>query len=119
MDPPGRQFLAAQAHGILATDFFCVETLLFQRLYVLFVVSTPPAASTSWASPRTRMEAGLRSKRATSGMDLGDRAAQFMFLIRDRDSKFTDAFNAVFASEGICILRTPGASTPGERDRRT
>jgi hypothetical protein len=40
-------------------------------------------------------------------MDLDDRATQFTLLIRDRDSKFTRIFDAVFASEGIRILRTP------------
>jgi hypothetical protein len=39
-------------------------------------------------------------------MHLGDRAAQFAFLIRHRDSTFTDTFDAVFASESIRILRT-------------
>jgi putative transposase len=40
-------------------------------------------------------------------MGLADRIGQFKFLIRDRDAKYTDAFDAVFASKGIRILRTP------------
>ena len=48
-------------------------------------------------------------RNATAGHfhDLGDRATQYTFLIRDRDSKFTGIFDAVFASGGIHILRTP------------
>jgi len=40
-------------------------------------------------------------------MDFSDHADQFRFLIRDRDSKFTAAFDAVFAGADIRIIRTP------------
>jgi putative transposase len=40
-------------------------------------------------------------------MDLGERAGQFEFLIRDRDSKFTTAFNGVFAGNGTRVIKAP------------
>jgi putative transposase len=64
-----RSFLRRQAAGILACDFFTVDTLRLRRLY--------------------------------------DRATAFRFLLRDRDTKYTRAFDDVWRSTGVQLICTP------------
>ncbi len=103
-----RAFVAQHRDQLLACDFFTVDTLFLQRLYVLFFIelgsrrlhpagctATPDAA---WVTQQARQLSWHLQDR--HGRPLG-------FLIRDRDGKFPASFDTVFASEGLAVVKTP------------
>jgi putative transposase len=106
-----RAFLRTQASAIVATDFFTVETVRLTTLCVLFVidlgtrrvrlVGVTDHPSGSWALQRARELSVEREREPAEGTTVP------RFLIRDRDSKFIRAFDDVFASDGIQIIKTP------------
>jgi transposase len=100
-----KEFLRQQAAGILECDFFTVETLWLRRLYVLFfielarrrvhVVGVTANPNSLWVAQQAR----------NLIMTVAEQEQRPRFLVRDRDSKFTAAFDEVFRSEGIRVIR--------------
>jgi len=106
-----RQFLHTQAATMLAVDFFHVDcAVILQRLYCFFVIEIGSRAvhilgvtanpDGQWTTQQIR----------NLLMDLGESAADFRFLVRDRAGQFTASFDALLASVGIKAVKIPPRS---------
>ncbi|GHH42242.1 hypothetical protein [Lentzea cavernae] len=94
--PTWREFLTAQAEGIIAADFFHIDTALGARLYALaflehgtrhlYITGVTAHPTRDWTVQQARNLA----------CELGARMESLRFLLRDRDGKYGDAFDAVF-----------------------
>jgi putative transposase len=102
-----RAFLRTQAQSMLAVDFFTVETISLQRLYVLFFIELGSRRVHLAGCSANPTGAWVTQQARQLAWSLQDRRVPLRFLIRDRDSKFTRDFDAVFMSEGIKVIKTP------------
>jgi hypothetical protein len=109
-----RQLLAAQAHAILAVDFAHVDAVFLRRLYILVVIEHLHPCHDRARRRRVHL-AGITAHPTGAWVaqqarnllrELAERAEPIRFLIRDRDSKCTRAFDSVFHGADIHIIGT-------------
>jgi putative transposase len=108
--PTWAEFLRTQADGIIACDFFSVETAWLRTLYILVFIELGTRRihlSPSTAQPDS---AWVTQQARNLVMDLDARPSPVRSLIRDRDTKFSRSFDEVLCSEGMRLIRTPIAA---------
>ncbi|MFG3369619.1 integrase core domain-containing protein [Streptomyces sp. NPDC048156] len=104
--PTWREFLTAQTEGIIACDFLHIDLVDLRRVYALVflehgarrlhIAGVTAHPTGSWTVQQAR----------NLPVELGVRVDSLRFLLRDRDAKYTESFDAVFAADDIRVVRT-------------
>ena len=120
---PWRAFLRQQAAGILACDFFTVDTLRLRRLYILFFIELDTRRVHLAGVTANPNAAWVTQQARNLLLALEDQGRRLQFLVRDRDAKFCRGFDDVFGSAGAQVLvipvQAPNANAYAERWLRT
>jgi putative transposase len=118
-DPTWPQFLRSQAEAILACDFFTADLLDGTQAYVLAVIEHATRRIRILGVTLHPTGAWTSQQARNLIMDLGEQAHRVKFMIRDRGSNYTAAFDAVLSDAGIrtvlCNVRTPRMNAIAER----
>ena len=93
--------------------------MLFRRLYVLVFIHHETRLVRIAGVTANPVGDWVTRQARNLWLDLAEEANAIKFLIRDRDTKFTTSFDAVFAAEGTTITKEPGRGAPGQRHLRT
>ena len=102
-----RAFLRQQAAGIVACDFFTVDTIWLRRLYVLFFIELDTRRVHLAGVTANPNSAWVTQQARNLLVALCERERRLRFVLRDRDAKFSRAFDDVFRAEGTEVLVTP------------
>jgi hypothetical protein len=118
-----RAFLRQQAAGIVACDFFTVDTIWLRRLYVLFFIELDTRRVHLAGLTANPNGLWVTQQARNLLLVLGEHGRRLRFVLRDRDAKFARSFDDVFCEEGVEMLVTPvqapNANAHAERWIRT
>ena len=103
--PTWAEFLRAQARGVLACDFFTVETVFLKTLYVLFFIDLHTRRVYA-AGATTRPDSAWVTQQARN-LSITGRLEDKDILLRDRDAKFAGPFDEVFRTERLRVVKAP------------